>query len=626
MLTIAYVHDDVTRHSVLPVLACAEIVMADKPLGTAERQHFPALGRVCSADKPLPEKERLAYQRINAGRWSTAIVQKMYDPQLVVMKVRDNIPGDRFRDANAKPRPDGELIPALGRDSIALYTFREAVDYGLCQKTAFNNLNDVLANYNLSAAGLYDAPEQTIPWRVVISGELNGGLREKTERRIHRALGGKANVLILQLECHGGDGEAARRLAQFILDLNKERNDPVHTIAYVTPQAHDTAAFLAFACKEMVFHADAELGFEQYIKKQPKLEGDLREGLVKIAEQGVFPYVLAEGMLSRELRIHLVASRAGESRRKYMSEGDYVRDQAGEKLWESKEIVKPISGKKEDQDRYLILTADRARKLGLVADDGVVRNYEELRDEHLKVGDIALSDSDWLDALADFLRSPWTSVVLVMVGITCLLLELKMPGVSLPGVIAAICFVLFFWAHSGFNQIGILAMLLFALGLLLVLLEVFVLPGFGVPGVSGILLMLGSVGLVAYGHWPRSNGEWLGFGKTLSPFSLSMLGAVVSAYIVAKYMPHIPYANRLFLKPPATETEDGEREPLPSTRADLAALLGAIGVAATPLRPAGKVQFGEQFVDVVAESGYVQPGTRVQVVEIEGMRVVVKDV
>ncbi len=54
--------------------------------------------------------------------------------------------------------------------------------------------------------------------------------------------------------------------------------------------------------------------------------------------------------------------------------------------------------------------------------------------------------------------------------------------------------------------------------------------------------------------------------------------------------------------------------------------MGAIGVAATPLRPAGKTQFGEQFVDVVAEGGYVRPGARVQVIEIEGNRVVVKEV
>ncbi len=637
VLTVAYVHDEVTRHSVLPVLACSEIVFADKPIGSGQRQRVPALGRVCPPGQQLRDQERTSYEKIVAGRWSAAIVQKMYDANLVVVKARDGAPGERYRDQ--KQAADGEEIPALGRDTVALYTFNDAVQYGLCQKTPANSLNDLLANYGLSSPNaLYDAPEQTVAWTVMVDGEMNGGLRERTDRRINRAVGGKANVLVLQLACHGGDGGEAQRLAQFLLDLNKKRDEPIHTIAYVTPQARDTAAFLAFACNEIVFDADATLDFEKYVKDHPNSEALLREGLVKIAEQNVHPPVIAEGMLNREMRIYLVVGRGGEGQRKYMSEADYLADQgSGHPQWQRQEVVKPVNNEKENQDRYLVLTGDAKkvghlggadpRKLGLIADDGVVGSYQELcRRQGLDPAEVKTADSDWLDMLSDFLKSPWTSVVLVMIGITCLILELKMPGVSLPGVIAAICFVLFFWAHSGFNQIGILAMLLFALGLLLVLLEVFVLPGFGVPGVTGILLMLGSIGIVAYGHWPHSSSEWIDAGQTLKWYSFSIVGAVISAYFLAKYLPHVPYANRLFLKPPATATEEGDGERVDPLRPELAALLGAIGVAATPLRPAGKVQFGEQFVDVVAESGYVQPGTRVQVVEIEGMRVVVKEV
>ncbi len=213
-----------------------------------------------------------------------------------------------------------------------------------------------------------------------------------------------------------------------------------------------------------------------------------------------------------------------------------------------------------------------------------------------------------------------------MLGITCLILELKMPGVVLPGVISAVCFVLFFWSHSQLNgQITWLAILLFVLGLLLIALEVFVLPGFGVAGISGILLVVGSLGLVAYGHWPRSQDEWVAFGHHLGPFGLSILGALVAAFILARYLPSIPYVNRLILQP-AGEGEEGTESVPDPLHAELAALLGAIGVAATPLRPAGKAQFGDAFVDVVAEGGYVVPGTRVQVIEIEGNRVVVKEV
>src|SRR5262249_3949082 len=204
VLTVAWVHGETTRHSVLPVLACDEIVMADKALGTPTQPRHPALGRVAPPDKPLRDKERDIYDRIDAKRWSAAITRKMYDANLVVVKVREK-DGFSYRDANTKPAPVGELVPELGRDTVALYTFNDAVKYGLCQKKALNSLNEVLANY---PGNLCNAPEHPVAWRVVISGELNGGLREKAERRIRRAVGQKANWLILQLECHGGDGDA----------------------------------------------------------------------------------------------------------------------------------------------------------------------------------------------------------------------------------------------------------------------------------------------------------------------------------------------------------------------------------------------------------------------------------
>jgi len=167
------------------------------------------------------------------------------------------------------------------------------------------------------------------------------------------------------------------------------------------------------------------------------------------------------------------------------------------------------------------------------------------------------------------------------------------------------------------------------LGLILLGLEVFVLPGFGVTGISGILLVVLSLGLVTLEKKPETTQEWFDFGKTLTTFGLGLLGAVAAALLVAWYLPHIPYASRLVLKPPSEESEGPEAEDLEGSRTgqpDHAALLGAIGVAVTPLRPAGMVRFGEDFVDVVAEGSFVPAGNRVQVVEIEGKRIVVNEV
>jgi len=465
-------------------------------------------------------------------------------------------------------------------------------------------------------------------------------MKERVKRRVRQALGEKANVLILELACGGGESEAAYDLANFLTELNDNRREPVETIAYVTGRSRDTAAFLAFACNKIVMQRETKKnkwlgqdvqegavlgGFDRFLLAHPELEATIRRNLADIAEKKHYPQILAEGMLDRNLRIYAVKSAKEESTHKYISKAELEADQEqrGEHRWQTVGIVKPSNDKEENN--YLTLTADQARDLGVARE--VVNNFEELCErEGVNPGEVHTADSDWLDGLVDFLRDPWTSVVLVMVGITCLILELKMPGVGLPGIISAICFLLFFWSHSQVSgQIVWLAFLLFLLGLILLGLEIFVIPGFGVTGISGVILVLGSIGLVAYGHWPRSNEEWLSYGQALSPFTIAILGAIMSAFLLARYLPHIPYANRLMLKP-ADETSEVGEEMTSSIHPEVAALLGAIGVAATPLRPAGKVQFGDDFVDVVAEGSYILPGTRVQVVEIEGNRIVVKEV
>src|SRR5437588_12735235 len=100
------------------------------------------------------------------------------------------------------------------------------------------------------------------------------------------------------------------------------------------------------------------------------------------------------------------------------------------------------------------------------------------------------------------------AVFLVMIGIACLILELKMPGVGLPGVLSALCFVLYFWAHSRLaGHLTMLALLLFVLGLILIALEVFVVPGLGITGISGVLLVLVSLTLATVLKKPETTQE-----------------------------------------------------------------------------------------------------------------------
>jgi membrane-bound ClpP family serine protease len=277
--------------------------------------------------------------------------------------------------------------------------------------------------------------------------------------------------------------------------------------------------------------------------------------------------------------------------------------------------------------QLLELTADKAKNFGIARD--VVNNPQNIQELAALFGVSKIQESppDWLDKLAYFLGDPVVAMFLIIIGVTCLILELKMPGIGIPGVIAALCFVLFFWSQSQMNgQVTLLAVLLFLLGLVLLGIEIFLIPGFGVIGISGILLVLAGLGLATVEHMPQSSQEWTSFGGTLTTFGLGLMIATAAAFVVARYLPNIPYANRLVLAPPGEKEGDVADDTAAANAESLAALLGAVGTAATVLRPAGMARIGDAYVDVVSEGSYIPAGARVQVIEIEGNRIVVKEV
>jgi membrane-bound serine protease (ClpP class) len=237
------------------------------------------------------------------------------------------------------------------------------------------------------------------------------------------------------------------------------------------------------------------------------------------------------------------------------------------------------------------------------------------------------SKPGWLDDFAAFIRRTEVSILLVIVAFAGLILEFKMPGATLPGLVALICFVLFFWAHAYANgQTVYLAIAMFVVGLILLGIELFILPGFGVSGIAGVLLILTGIGLATLEKAPSSTEEWTLFAGRLLQYGLTLIAAGTLSLLFARYLPKIPYANRLMLAAPADNPDlAAEGSVLPGAE-QAASLLGQVGAATSMLRPAGMARFGDQYVDVVTEGDFIQPGTPIQVVEVEGTRIVVKKV
>jgi membrane-bound serine protease (ClpP class) len=238
-----------------------------------------------------------------------------------------------------------------------------------------------------------------------------------------------------------------------------------------------------------------------------------------------------------------------------------------------------------------------------------------------KAGEPA-TPSHRLGDVAEVFRNGFVKFALLTVGVIGLILEFKYPGKTLPGSVAAFCFVLFFWAHSFVGEFTILAIFLFLLGLVLVGIEVFFVPGLGFAGVAGAALMFVGLLLGTLENWPADTNDWADVGATFGTMALAFVLAVGGAILVTMYLPHIPFLNHMVLKPAPAEVETASATSL--SNSGPIEFLGAMGVAVTPLRPSGKAQFGGQFLDVIAEGDFIAPGGRVQVVEIEGMRIVVK--
>ena len=223
----------------------------------------------------------------------------------------------------------------------------------------------------------------------------------------------------------------------------------------------------------------------------------------------------------------------------------------------------------------------------------------------------------WITALAP---------LLLLLGIICAYIEFKMPGVSMPGIIAAICFALFFAGHYLAGLAGWEVVALFVLGLVFVLIEIlFFAHSTIVFGVVGVFLMLGSILWAMIDRYPGETflptGDML--ATPLRNLFITLVAAVLLIMILARYLPKTSLYRKFALMtmiPPGPSLAGAPREF--ATALDVTP--GMQGTAHTSLRPSGKARFADHIVDVVTDGEFIAADTPVTVIQKDGMRVVVK--
>jgi hypothetical protein len=237
--------------------------------------------------------------------------------------------------------------------------------------------------------------------------------------------------------------------------------------------------------------------------------------------------------------------------------------------------------------------------------------------------DPTLLEPGWADFLIEALASPSLAGLLLVIGFVAMYVELHAPGIGVGGLVAALCFLLFFWSRFLGGTAGWLEVTLFAAGIACVLLEIFVLPGFVIFGLGGGLLIIASLVLASQTFaLPHNEYQLAQFQQSLLILAGAVGGTICVAMILNRWLPKTPVLGRI-MHQPFTE-EEIARVSHNESLAHFDTLLGARGTAATQLVPGGKALFGDRLVDVMADGQFIERGEPVVVVEVEGYRVIVR--
>ena len=440
-------------------------------------------------------------------------------------------------------------------------------------------------------------------------------------RKFKEAVDSGVDVIILDIHSPGGFTYVTFELMDLILDTKN-----VETVAFIEKDAISGAALVSLACDKIIMLPDARIGDAGEIVMgedgafrytEAKSRSVLAQKVRDTAEATGRPIALAEKMTDKDMVVFAAKHKTSGQIRYFSNKEWESYEDSGN--WEK---GKPV--REAGKEMFFTANGRRAKSLGIA--DETIESRQELADVlGIKTGangTIPVMERTWVDTLVFILNSGFVTFLLLVIGMVALVIELGAPGLGIGGLTSMLCFGLFFWSRFLGGTAGWLEVTLFAIGLAFIAAEIFVIPGFGVAGVSGIVLTLGSLVMASRRVLVPTSGEDL---TSLGFDVLTVLGAfagfVIAILFLANYIGEIPGLGRLTLRPPvAVEGTPIETTPGAMLPGWQQVNIGDIGTTVSPLRPSGKMQFGEQMVDVVTEGDFVDTGREVKVIGKQGAR------
>ena len=408
-----------------------------------------------------------------------------------------------------------------------------------------------------------------------IDGEIDLGLSPYLSRVVSDAEKDNAEAIIFKINTFGGRVDAATQIKDAIIGTD------LLTIAFINNRAISAGALIALSCKKIIMVPGSSIGAATVVDQKGEKVGEkyqsyMRSEMRSTAEKNKRPVNIAEGMVDERIVIPGLV----------------------------------------DSTQLVTLTSEEALKYGIA--DTLLEHIDDVYAIYnLQDAEIIYQKSNWAEEVVRFLNNGIISSILIMIGIFGLMAEIKSPGWGLPGTAGIIALALFFGSAYILQLASIIEILMFVAGLGLILLEVFVIPGFGVAGISGLSLIIVSLFLSMLGADPFL--DFNAISMAIIRLTIGLVAALILIFLVARFLPKSNFFKKFIL------SEEEKADAGYTSRSNLSELLGTEGVALTTLRPAGTGDFSGRRVDVVADSEYIESGKPIVVTEVEGMRVVVRE-
>jgi membrane-bound serine protease (ClpP class) len=446
------------------------------------------------------------------------------------------------------------------------------------------------------------APAETGPVYVVpVQGMIERGLVYVMRRGVAEAIRQNASLVVLDMDTPGGRLDATEKIMALISRI------PCPVVTYVNPNAISAGAIIALSTDRIYMAPAGRIGDAMPIMMSPLPMGGAQEIPEGIREKAISPTValirsaaqrkghdpdLAEAMVRPEFEYRI---------------GDEVICPAGQLLTLTSQDAARLVG--EGEARRPLLSSGTADTLdSLLAQLG----HAGATPRVLRQGPA--------ETLARVIEGFPVSGLLLAAGLVLLYIEIKTPGFGLPGLGGLALLALWFWGHHIAGLAGMGEVMLFLAGVVLLFIELFVTPGFGVLGVAGIGCILASLFMAQVPHLP--GGPWLPRGVevrgALTNLSLSLLLAFAAGILLARALPETRAFQRLMLAT-VEDPRAGYQASAPT-----GALVGLTGTCLTPLRPSGIGLFDGRRLNVIARGEFIEKDRRIRVAEAHGNRIIVE--